>query len=137
MFVVRPLEDKKMQKDICTSLSVPYEPAALAYYAANLAPDKKTIAEIIGICQFLPKEPAQILTLACPPAFIKDEAMIVLLRAVMYFLHRLGIHKAEMMPDAGSEEILSRSGFLFCDGIYQLDLDVFYQAPCKYESGKE
>lgn len=133
MFVVKPLDSKETQENICKALSVPYEAEAMAYFAANLAPDRETITDIIGICQFTLGEPGKIITLACAPSFTDDEAMIVLCRAVMYFMHRIGIQRAEMLPDAGPAEILSQTGFLLRDGIYQMDLETFYQAPCKYE----
>ncbi len=134
MFVVKPIAEKEEQKKICDMLSVPYKANALSYYAANLAPDRETVTEMIGICQFTVGDIGQILTLSCPMAFIEDEAMIVLCRTVMYFMHRIGIKKAEMLPDAGPEEVLSKTGFSLRDNIYQMDLDVFYKAPCKYET---
>ncbi len=133
MFVVRPIAEKDEQKKICSTLSVPYIANALSYYAANLAPDRDTVTEIIGICQFTVGEIGQILTLGCPSAFTEDEAMIVLCRAVMFFMHRVGIKNAVMLPDAGPAEVLSKTGFVLRDQIYHMDLDAFYKAPCKYE----
>ena len=133
MFVVKPIAEKKEQKKICEMLSVPYKANTLSYYAANLAPDRETITEMIGICQFTVGDIGQILTLSCPTAFIEDEAMIVLCRAVMYFMHRIGIKKAEIFPDAGPAALLSKTGFLLRDNIYEMELEAFYMAPCKYE----
>lgn len=134
MFVVRPIEEREEQKKICSALSIPYIAGALSYYAANLAPDRETVTEIIGICQFTVGDVGEILTLSCSPAFIEDEAMIVLCRAVMYFMHRVGIKDAVMLPDAGPTEILSKTGFVLQDHIYHMDLEAFYQAPCRYEA---
>jgi len=133
MFTVKPIAHKELQKEICEALHVPYEPQTLAYYAANLKEDRETVAEYIGICQFTVGDIGKIVTLSCPPSFITDEAMIVLCRAVMFFMHRVGIHKAEMSADAGPDALLSKTGFSLHDHTYQMDLDAFYTAPCKYE----
>lgn len=133
MFVVKPIADKEFQKEICQKLHVPYEAQSLAYFAANLAEDRETVTEIIGICQFTVGNIGKIITLACPSSFIEDEAMIVLCRAVMYFMHRVGIRHVEMQSNAGPDTLLSKTGFSLRDNTYQMDLDVFYTAPCKYE----
>lgn len=133
MFAVKPIADKKLQKEICETLHVSYEPQALAYYAANLKEDRETVAEYIGICQFTAGKVGTIITLACPPSFITDEAMIVLCRAVMFFMHRIGIHRVEMSAAAGTDVLLSQMGFSLHGNIYEMDLDAFYTAPCKYE----
>lgn len=133
MFVVKPINDKDMQKEICSALAVAYRPESLAYYAANLAEDKETVAEIIGICQFTIGETGKIIALTCSPDFVEDEAMIVLCRAAMYFMYRIGIQKVEMLPEAGPREILSKTGFLLQNNIYVMDLETFYRAPCKYK----
>lgn len=133
MFTVKPIADKKLQKEICNILHISYEPQALAYYAANLKEDRETVAEYIGICQFTVGDIGRIITLFCPSAFIEDEAMIVLCRAVMFFMHRIGIQKAEMPADAGPDALLSKTGFLLGSDTYTMDLDAFYTAPCKYE----
>ena len=134
MFAVKPIADKELQKEICEALQVPYEPQALAYYAANLKEDRETVAEYIGLCQFTVGGIGTIVTLACPPSFITDEAMIVLCRAVMFFMHRIGIHRVKMSADAGAAALLSKMGLSLCENIYQMDLDAFYAAPCKYEN---
>ena len=134
MFTVKPIAEKELQKEICETLHVPYEPQTLAYYAANLNEDRETVAEYIGICQFTVGETGTIVTLSCPPSFITDEAMIVLCRAVMFFMHRVGIHSAEMSTDAGPDALLSKTGFSLHDRMYQMDLEAFYAAPCKYET---
>ena len=134
MYIVRPIAEREKQKKICAALSVPYIANALSYYAANLAPDRETVTEIIGICQFTLGDIGQILTLSCPPAFTEDEAMIVLCRAVMYLMRRAGIKRAVMFPDAGPVEILSKTGFVLRDDLYHMDLEAFYKAPCKYNA---
>ena len=134
MFVVRPIAKREEQKKICSALCVPYIAESLSYYAANLAPDRETVSVVIGICQFTVGDVGQILTLSCPPSFIEDEAMIVLCRAVMYFMHRVGIKNAVMRPEAGPAEVLSKTGFVLRDHIYHMDLESFYQAPCRYEA---
>lgn len=132
MFIVKPIADRALQKQICDSLSAAYRPDTLAYFAANLAEDKETVTDLIGVCQFTVGDVGKIVTLVSAPAAAEDEAMIVLCRAVMAFMHRAGIRTAQLLPDAGPEALLTKMGFPKKDGIYTIDLEAFYKAPCKY-----
>ena len=132
MFIVKPIADRAVQKQICAALAVDYRPDALAYFAGELAEDKETITDIIGICQFTVGDIGRIVTLKSTPAAAEDEAMIVLCRAVMAFMHRAGMPTVQLLPDAGPQALLAKMGFSEKDGIYAIDLEAFYEAPCKY-----
>ena len=132
MFVVKPIADRAVQKQICDALAVKYRPDTLAYFAANLLEDMETFTDLIGICQFTVGDVGRIVTLQSSPAAAEDEAMIVLCRAVMEFMHRAGISTAQLLPDAGPQALLARMGFPKKDGVYTIDLEAFYTAPCKY-----
>lgn len=133
MFAVKPLQDKNLQKEICTLLGTDYIEDSLAYFAADIADDYSSVMGIIGILQFkMNEEDAEILTLFPAPGKEDDEAMIIMERASMSFMHRSGIKRMTMKETAGPDNVLSRSGLPKKDGIYFVDLDIFFDSPCHF-----
>lgn len=133
MFAVRPLQDKDVQKELCELLGTEFIPDSLAYFAADL--DQKTfeLLGIIGILQFrMGEKEAEILTLVPSAGKEEDEAMIIMERTAMSFMHRSGIKKMTMSESAGPDSVLSRSGLPKKDGVYFVDLDVFFDSPCHF-----
>ncbi len=133
MFAVRPLQDKDVQKELCELLGTEFIPDSLAYFAADL--DQKTfdLLGIIGILQFrMGEKEAEILTLVPSVGKEEDEAMIIMERTAMSFMHRSGIKKMTMSENAGPDSVLSRSGLPKKDGVYFVDLDVFFASPCHF-----
>ncbi len=132
MFVVRAIQDKTFQKQICSIVKAEYKENALAYYAADLKEDGVEIDEFISICQFYLKGDGEIVDLTSAVGRDEDEAVIVMLRAVMSFMHRCGAKFASFSQDATSEWWLKKSGFLCQNGTYTMDLEKFYTSPCKF-----
>lgn len=133
MFAVKPLQDKSVQSQLCSLLDTEYIPDSLAYFAADLEDDGTAIKGIIGILQFsMNDEEGEILTLIPAPGKEDDEAMIIMERACMSFMWRSGMKRMIMKESAGPEAVLSRSGLPQKDGVYTVDLDVFFSSPCHY-----
>ncbi len=130
MYVVKAIQDKALQKGICESLNVEYNEYALAYMAADLKEDGETIDEYIGICQFILQGDAEIITFNSFPDRYDDEAVIVLLRAVMSFMHRCGAKMCYFEEGAAPEALIQRSGFISDRGKYLKDLEKFYSSKC-------
>ena len=138
MFAVKPLQDKNVQKELCEMLLTPYIPDSLAYFAADLTDDGTAILGIIGILQFrMTEEDGEILTLVPMPGKEEDEAMIIMERAAMSFMHRSGIKKMTMKESAGPDAVLSRSGLPKKNGEYYVDLDRFFISPCHFNKDAE
>ncbi len=138
MFAVKPLQDKNIQRELCTLLNTEYISDSLAYFAADLNEDGTSILGIIGILQFrMSAEEAEILTLVPAPGKEDDEAMIIMERAAMSFMHRSGIKKMTMNESAGPASVLSRSGLPKKDGEYYVDLDRFFVSPCHFNKDSE
>ncbi len=133
MFAVKPLQDKNVQKELCTLLNTEYIPDSLAYFAADLTEDGTAILGIIGILQFKMSESAgEILTLVPADGKEDDEAMIIMERAAMSFMWRSGMKKMTMKENAGPEVVLAKSGLPKKNGEYYVDLDVFFDSPCHF-----
>ena len=136
MFVVRPIQDKIVQKAICDVLGAVYYENALAFYAADLKENGVDIDKYISICQFFMDKNGEIASLYAADGREEDEAVIVMLRAVMSFMNRCGISYAFFSKNAASEHWLKKSGFCNNNGKYEIDLDKFYNSPCKYSEDK-
>lgn len=135
MFVVRPIQIKSEQCEICKALGVPFFENAIAFYAADLKDDNTTVDSYISICQFYFKGDAEIVSFAAADGREEDEAVIIMLRAAMSFMHRCGVNFAFFAQEAASEHWLKKSGFRYREGFWSIDLDKFYSAPCKYSDG--
>lgn len=132
MFYIKPIKDIEYQKEICSIIGCEYIPGTLAYFAAELA-DNETIDHIIGICQFAPGENSKIVSLFPAVGCEEDEAMVILCRTVMSFLERSGSKYMTLPFSAGSENLLAKCGLPKKDDCYYVDLEKFYEAPCKYD----
>lgn len=130
MFIVRAIQDKVLQKSLCESMGAEYCENALAYFAADLNEDCETIAEYIGICQFIMQGDAEILTYICYEDRYDDEAVLVMLRTVMSFLHRCGVKYCYFYEKAASDVLAKKSGFIYKDGRYEINLEKFYSSKC-------
>ena len=133
MFAVKPLPDKEVQQQLCTMLNTTYINDSLAYFAADLEDDGSAIKELIGLLQFtMNDDRGEILTLVPFPGKESDEAMIIMERACMSFMWRSGIKHFTMKETAGPNEVLCRSGLPKKNGEYFVDLDRFFDSPCKF-----
>lgn len=130
MYIVKAIQSKDVQKELCNLMNVEYNEYALAYMAADLMPDGESIESYIGICQFIMQGDAEILTLTCFPDRYEDEAVIVMLRAVMHFMYRCGVKICYFNKGACPEAIADKSGFIYKNGRYEMDIEKFYSSKC-------
>lgn len=130
MFIVRAIQDKDLQRSLCESLGAEYFEYALAYFAADLKDDLETIDEYIGICQFIMQGDGEIVTYTSYKDRYDDEAVIVMLRTVMSFLHRYGVRFCYFEEKAAPAELAEKSGFVYKNGRYEMDLEKFYSSKC-------
>ena len=132
MFVVRPIQIKEEHKYICNILGTEFFENSLAFYAADLAEDKSTVEAYIGICQFYFKGDAEIVDFFACDGREEDEAVIVMLRAAMSFMHRCGAGTAYFAENSASDFWLKKSGFICRDDKYSIDLNKFYSTKCNH-----
>lgn len=137
MFVVKPLPDKKLRREICADLGTDYFEGSYSYLAAELADDRSTVVAVIGICQFYMTDAdgdlrGEIVSLVPADGREGDEAMIVMCRAVMNFMWRAGCRSVILNNNAGPADLLKRCGLIRTEEGYSADLDEFYTSPCHY-----
>lgn len=126
MLTVLPIQSKKEQEELCIICGVDFLENAFAYRADD--------GDFIGICQFVFENNAgHIKNLAYAPGVEDNEAMIIMLRATMSFMHRCGIIDSYIDERATTPSLLKISGYRINDeGKYYLDLDKFYNTPCSH-----
>ena len=135
MFQVQPLRDRKLQEEMSALLGCPFFESTFAFFAGEMAEDCATVTSLIGMCQFTynPTLPV-IKSIAYAPECEKDEAVIILVRAVMNFMYRADIPEVAIEADAAPAEFIKSLGFRERDGILKIDLKKFYRSPCHYEA---
>ena len=132
MFVVRAIQSKDLQMEICKNIGIEYKENALAYFAADLCDNGVDIDSYISICQFYFCGDAEIIDFKAADGRDEDEAVIVMLRAVMSFMHRCGVKTVHFAEGATNDLWLKKSGFICVNGVYSMDLEKFYTSPCRY-----
>ncbi|MGN1345980.1 MAG: hypothetical protein ACI4V1_04290, partial [Eubacteriales bacterium] len=92
MFKVQPLRSREIQAKLAAALGVAYYENTYAFFAIDLpdtdSPDANAEADaaVLGLCQFtFAPEGAVIRSIAAAPGKKEDEAMVILVRAVMNF----------------------------------------------------
>lgn len=130
MLTVLPIQDKNTQNELCQLCSASYDEFSFAYRADD--------GVFLGICQFCFDHDCGIINaFKCAPNTSDDEAMIIMLRTAMNFMHRCGLKKSVFSVDSSTEHLISISGFSPNEnGVFSIDLDKFYISPCHYTENK-
>lgn len=126
MLTVLPIQSKKEQEELCNICGIEYIENAFAYRADD--------GDFIGICQFtFENDCGYIKNLSYAPSVDDTEAMIIMLRATMSFMHRCGLVDSFINENGTTATLLKVSGYKLNDeGKYYLDLDKFYNTPCSH-----
>lgn len=126
MLSVLPIQDKNIQKELCELCGIEFDTNSFAYRADD--------GVFLGICQFkFVNGCGEINGLKYAPQTNDNEAMIIMLRAAMNFMHRCGIKKSAFNADNVSSGLIEPSGYRMSEnGAYFIDLDKFYISPCHY-----
>lgn len=133
MLIVRPIQDKRIQEELCKKAGVRYHSEAMAYFAAESEDLGTTLKTLLGVLQFdIGKESAVLYSAAKMPDTDDDEAMIIMGRAAMSFMHRTCGAKKLISCGETDERLLKMFGFIRKDGTYSVDLEEFFKSPCKY-----
>ncbi len=132
MLIVKPVTDKKEQRNLCEICGAGYEDHLMAYRAVEGEPGEEENGVLLGICQISLKDGEnEIKTLAYAPGTHDTEAMIIMARAAMNFMYRCEVKKVRIF--SGTDTDLIRSlGFKERDGEFVIDLEEFYKSPCSY-----
>ena len=120
MLTVLPIQSKDEQEKLCAICGVDYDIESFCYRADD--------GDFIGICQFsFSGGIGYIKNLAYAPNMDDTEAMIIMLRATMSFMHRCGLETSELCPDCMPENLRNMSGYVKNEnGVYTVDLKKFY-----------
>lgn len=120
MLTVLPIQSKDEQEKLCAICGVPYDIESFCYRADD--------GDFIGICQFsFNGGVGYVKNLAYAPNMDDTEAMIIMLRATMSFMHRCGLETSELHPNCMPENLRNMSGYVKNEkGVYTVDLKKFY-----------
>jgi hypothetical protein len=123
MLIIKPIQDKNFQKEMCALCGFTFDPLQFAYSAEN-------DGELIASCQFdiLGKE-SEISEFGMVVGKDEDlEALIILGRAVLNFLELSG---AERCTYTAKETRLAKAiGFKEIEGKYNIELKGLFDGKC-------
>ena len=124
MLTVFPIQSKDTQRELCQICNAKYNIESFAYRADDDG--------FIGICQFrFDKGVGYIENLCYAPNMDDSEAMIIMLRATMSFMHRCGIGASIIEENGTTDELIKLSGYRKNEsGQYFIDLNKFYGSSC-------
>lgn len=122
MLEIKPVEDKKVQEDICLRCGVPFRKEAFAYSACEGE-------KLLCVCQFrLDNDYGYIYDLSNTIGVDDFEALFLTGRAVLNFIDLCGVHKALY---CGEESRVTKAvGFAPKDGKLFMNLEHFFENPC-------
>ena len=134
MFKVQPVREPGLQAQIASLLGGKYIENTFAFFAGEMEDDFTTVKQLIAQCQFsLTPEKAIIRSLEIAEGSEDDEAVTVLVRAVMSWLDKADVPFIEFDDGAASEEKIRSFSFRRNEnGRYSVDLRKFYRSPCHY-----
>lgn len=127
MLTVIPIQSKETQRELCELCGVEFDEGSFAYRADD--------GVFLGVCQFKFNNGCGIINgFKNAPEINDDEAMIIMLRTAMNFMHRCGIKESSFAEGSSTEQLLNVSGYSKTkNGIYSINLDKFYISPCHYQ----
>ena len=120
MLVVSPIQSKEEQKQICELCGIEFNPDYLAYKAVD--------GDLIGICQFSISDKVGIIqNLKYASGADDSEAMIIMLRATMSFMNRIGLNESVFDEKDVEPSLYKLSSYTKKDDdLYHINLDLFY-----------
>lgn len=126
MLTVLPIQDKNEQKDLTAICGIEFDANAFAYRADD--------GDFLGVIQFkFTNDIGEISGFNYAPGTSDNEAMIIMLRTAMNFMHRCGIKNSSLDAKTTPESLIKLSGYSKEQGdIYTIDLDKFYVSPCHF-----
>ncbi len=130
MLKVLPIQTKAEQEDICQKCGVEYKPDLLAYSA-------ESDGRLAGVCQFKLTDKGGILYDIAPAKDLESfEALFVMGRGALNFIDLCGVHRAFFDGEVKDEVLIKAIGFTKnADGRYEMDLEGFFNEPCKHGHG--
>lgn len=117
MFIIKPIQDKELQKQYCALCGIPYYEQAMAYKA-------ELEGEFGGICQFELKKGCGVIHHLRPAPNVDDfEMMFIMGRSTMNFIDLCELHTCYAPQDAAEHRLLIGIGFKKQeDGSYFVDM---------------
>ena len=120
MLIIKPIQTKREQEEICVECGALYNPDALAYSA-------REDEALLGVSQFrILGQYAQIYDL-CNVRGVEDfEALIIMGRAVLNFVDLCGVKEAYI--SASNLSLNKALGFKEVDGRWHLSLEGYFDS---------
>ena len=134
MFKVQPVRSPELQAKIAEALGGRFIENTYAFFAGEMDDDFTNVKYLIALCQFtLTPEKAVIKSLNIADGSENDEAVTVLVRAVMSWVSRADVPVIEFDDGAADDGRIKSLSFRRNDeGRYAVDLVKFYRSPCHY-----
>ena len=105
MLIIKPIQEKSRQEQICAACEVTYRPETFAYSAY----DDDTL---IGVCQFtMGNGKAELTDLKTVPGTDDEEALFIMARAMMSFVDKCAIPTLSTTDTASDPALLKKLGF--------------------------
>ncbi len=116
MLIIKPVQDKALQKELCERCCVEYREESLCYQAH----DEDVF---VGICQFDMGQIGYIYDLCNPSGVDDEEALFIMGRQTMNFMDLCGTHEAVFSPQSPtSEHLIKWLGFRMKEDRWYMDL---------------
>ncbi len=129
MLIIKPIQDKSYQEEVCRLCGFKYDPLAFAY-------SEKEDEKLIASCQFdILGEAASILDFGMVKKTTEDiEALIILGRAVLNFMELSGAQTCSFDADTEhTDKYAKMLGFTEENGKYIITLKGLFDGKCSHK----
>ncbi|MBQ8577928.1 MAG: hypothetical protein IJ449_08240 [Clostridia bacterium] len=128
MLIIKPVQSKELQAQLCALCGVTYRAEAVCYQAyLGEGPDDEDT--FVGISQFTLGEDIGGRTCGClydlvnAPGVDDEEALFIMGRQTLNFMDLTGSHEAVFRPQTEtSEHLIKWLGFRDAEGVWYMDL---------------
>lgn len=132
MLIVKPVNNKLFQNELCDLCNVKFIENSLAYYAAEWSISEDKLDYYIGICQFtIFNDTGRIINLREKENVKDDEAMIIMLRACLSFMYRSGLKNAYIEASENNINVINTLKIPCVNGGFQVDLEKLFNRSCE------
>ena len=133
MLYITPIQDKTYHRTLAEKCGFSARDDALAFLAADADETTGEIRFEIGICEFtIHNDEGVITALRSVPGVNDGEALTIMARAVMSFIHRTTIRDLYYEDSTTDGSFVRSLGSRETDGRMHTNLDVFFASPCHY-----
>lgn len=135
MLVIYPTQGEEQKAALCAACGVTPRPGCFCYQAYERETPDAVDGTFLGVCQFDIGEAGTVYDLRNAEGVEDEEALFIMGRQSLNFIDLCGAHYAFFEPQSPiTDKLLYWLGFSHKTGKWEMDLEHFFEEPCKHKT---